>query len=229
MILLAVMAVAVAVANAQPSQWQYEEAVQVNGKAEKKVTPDQIYLSIVLKDGLVKGQSVNQLESRMKSELTVLGIDVAKALKVTSQNLAPRKKTDADSRRSYELLVGDVWTLGSVFELLGEMNVTEASVTKVSHSQIENLREQTRIEAVKNARATAETLARAVDQKIGPAVWIIDNGYYENSYLPAMKVRAMGVYTSADTVYEQGTAEQQIDMQDITITYNVSAKFVLFR
>lgn len=214
-------------ASAQPTEWHYEDAIQVDGKAEKKVTPDQIYVSITLRDGSVKGQSVNQLESRMKSELAVLGVDVAKNLKVTSQNLAPRKKTDVDTFRNYELLVGDVWKLGSVFELLGEMNVADAYVSRVTHSQIDTFRDEVRVEAVKNARSTAKTLAAAVGQSIGAAVWIADNGYYENAPLPMYKTRM--VMAAADTVYAAGTAEQGLDMQDITITYNISAKFILNR
>ena len=206
---------------------KYEDAVQVNGKAERKVTPDEIYVAVTIKDGDTKGQSVNQLESRFKSELTAMGVDVAANLKVTSQNLTPRKKNAADSRRSYELKLADVWTLGSVFELLGDMGVMDARVTRVSHSQMETFREETRIEAVKNARAIATTLAGAIGQSIGAAVWIIDSGAYETSPVPMMKVRGLAYATSADTVYNEGTAEQGVDMQDITLTYNVSAKFVL--
>ncbi len=228
MILMAAAILLVSVAGAQDlSGYHYEDAIQVNGKAEKKVTPDEIYVAITLRDGDTKGQTVNQLESRLKSELQAMGIDVASALKVTSQNIAPRKKTDADTRRSYELKVGDTWILGSVFELLGEMGVTQAGVTKVSHSKIDEFRKEVRIAAVKDAKQTATVIAEAVGQSIGNAVWIFDNGYYESSPMPM--VRYAKAEMAMDSVYAAGTAEQGIDMQEITITYNISVKFILNR
>lgn len=225
--MLAALAVAFG-ASAQTVAPQYEDAIQTNGKAEKKVTPDEIYVAITIKDGIVKGQSVNQLESRLKSELTAAGIDVAKNLKVTNQNLAPRKKSDADSSRSYELKVGDTWTLGSVFEILGEMGVQDARVTRVAHSQIESFRDEVRTAAIKDAQRVARVLAEAVGQSIGAAVSIYAGGSYENSPVPMYKTR-VAYASSADTIYEAGTAEQPIDMQDITLTYTVSTKFILNR
>lgn len=202
---------------------QYEQAVQVNGKAEMKVTPDRIHVAITVKSGDIKNQSVDQIESRMKSELKALGVDVADALRVTSMANAPKRRSDVDTRRSYELKVGDVWTLGAVFELLGEMGIADARVVRISHSRMEEFRNLVRIEAVKNARENARMLAEAVGQSIGPAVWISDSGYYESMPVVAMKTRG---YEMADA-YAPGTAEQGLDMQDITLTYNISAKFVL--
>lgn len=207
---------------------QYEDAVQVNGKAEKKVTPDEIYVAVTLRTGDIKNQSVDQLESRMKSELAALGIDVATDLRVTSMANTPQKRNDVDNRRSYELKVGDVWTLDSVFRMLGGMGVADARVTKVSHSRMEDFRREVRVEAMKNAQETAGVLAEAVGQSVGPAVWIVDNGYYENSPMPVM-ARAYKGEVAMDSVYEAGTAEQGLDMQDITLTYNIMAKFVLNR
>lgn len=225
---LAVLALTIAfAANAQPKEPQYEEAIQVNGKAERKVTPDEIFVAITLTDGDIKGQNVNQLESRLKSELTTLGIDVGSALKVTRQNLAPRRRSDVDTRRSYELKLSDTWTLSSVFELLGEMGVKDARVTKVSHSRMDEFRSEVRVEAVEDAVATARVIASAIGQSIGPAVWIYDNGSYESSPVP--QVRYARAEVAMDSVYAAGTAEQGLDMQEITLNYNVSVKFVLNR
>ncbi len=226
LIMAAVALMVVGAASAQKEP-QYENAIQVNGKAEKKVTPDEIYVAITIKDGDTKGQTVNQLESRMKSELGAMGIQVADVLKVVNQNFAPRKKGAADARRSYELKVADVWTLGSVFEMLGEMGVRDAKVTKVGHSKMDEYRREVRVEAVKDAIETAKVIAQAAGQSIGPAVWIYDNGYYESSPMPMVRYAKAATMDIAAGVYEEGTAEQGIDMQEITLTYNISAKFVL--
>ena len=206
---------------------QYEEAVQVSGKAEKKITPDEIYVAITVRTGDVKGQSVDQIESTMKSKFKAQGIDVEKNLRVTSMANAPKKKTDVDTKRSYELKVGDVWTLNSVFTTLGDLGVADAGVTRVSNSKMDEYRKEVRVSAISNAKENAETLAGALGQSIGPAVWVFDSGNsYENSPVPVL-MRSK-VSATAD-IYGAGTAEQSLDMQDITLTYNITVKFILNR
>ncbi len=216
----------VAVAQTTIDVPKYENAVQVNGKAEKKITPDEIYVAITIRDSDNRSRSVEQSETRMKRDFAALGIDVEKALKVTSMANSPRKRNDLDTSRSYELKVGDAATLGRVFEVLGEMDVREAGVTRLSHSRIEEFRSEVRVEAVKNAQKIAAELAEAVGQSIWYAVWIQDGGFYESSPMPIYRTRAV---VTADVAFA-GAADagsQGLDMQDITLTYNVSAKFVL--
>jgi uncharacterized protein YggE len=228
LILIMAAVVAVTAVSAQNSDtWHYEDAVQVNGKAEKKITPDEIYVSITLRDSDDKDQTVEQMEARMKREFAALGIDLASALKVAGMANAPRKRNDVDTERSYELKVGDTGTLASVFETLGEMNVRDAGVARATHSRIDEFRREVRIEAVKNARDIASELAGAVDQEIGAAVWIMDNGFYESSPMPVYKTRALAMDSAGFVGNGMEAGEQGLDMQEITLTYNVMAKFQL--
>jgi uncharacterized protein YggE len=229
LILIMAALVAVTAVSAQNSDtWHYEDAVQVNGKAEKKITPDEIYVSITLRDSDDKDQTVEQMEVRMKREFAALDIDLASALKVAGMANAPRKRNDVDTERSYELKVGDTATLASVFETLGEMNVRDAGVARVTHSRIDDFRREVRIEAVKNARDIATELAGAVDQEIGAAVWIVDNGFYESSPVPVYKMtRALAMDSAGFVGTGMEAGEQGLDMQEITLTYNVMAKFKL--
>jgi uncharacterized protein YggE len=210
---------------AQNTQPQYENAIQVSGKAEKKVTPDEIYIDITIKDGDVKGQTVAQIESTMKSRLRALDIDVEKSLKTTDMDNSLKKKKQVATHRSYELKVGDVWTLGAVFDMLNELGVADADVNRVSHSQMEDFRRQVRVEAIKNAKTNAEQIATAIGQSIGPAVYIYDNGNVYENYNRPMLVRSAKV--AADGVYSEGTAEQAIDFKEIVLNYQITAKFVL--
>ncbi|MDR2890378.1 MAG: SIMPL domain-containing protein [Alistipes sp.] len=210
-----------------PDANRYRESIQVNGKAEKRVAPDEIYVAITLRTGDVKNMNVDQIESMMKTQLTAIGVDIAAALRVTTMSNAPRRRNDVDSNRSYELKVGDTQTLDAVFALLGDMGVSDARVSRVGHSRMEEFRNEVRVEAIRNARAIACTLAEAVGQSAGAAVWIADNGYYENSPMPVM-TRSF----KADAIMFSGVAdvaEPGLDMQDITLTYNVTAEFILLR
>lgn len=225
---VAVALMALAAGAQNNDTWHYEDAIMVNGKAEKKIVPDEIWVAITIRESDVKSRTVEQSETRMKRDFAALGIDVENALKVTSMANAPRKRNDMDTSRSYELKVGDAAMLGRVFEVLGEMDVRDAGVTRLSHSRIEQFRSEVRVEAVKNARKIASELAGAVNQSIGEAVWIQDNGYYESSPMPLYKTRAVAMdnMAFADAAgVDAGT--QALGMQDITLTCNVSAKFIL--
>jgi uncharacterized protein YggE len=145
-------------------------------------------------------------------------------MKVTTMVNAPRKRNQIVSSRSYELKVGNTRTLGAVFEALGEMGVTYARIARLAHSRIEEFRTEARIEAVKNAQKIAAELAGAVDMKIDRALWIQDNGFYETSPAPVYQTRSV----SMDNIYIRGVAEADttsLDMQQITLVYNVTVKF----
>jgi uncharacterized protein YggE len=210
---------------AQNTAPQYPNSIQVSGKAEKKVTPNEIYVDITIKDGDVKGQTVAQIESTMKSRLKALDIDVEKSLKATDMDNSLKKRKQVATHRSYELKLGDVWTLGEVFDMLSELGVADASVYRVSHSQMEDFRKEVRVEAIRNAKTNAEQIATAIGQSIGPAIYINDNGnIYESTNQPM--VRAIKIRGTA-AVYDEGSAEQSIDFQDITLSYQITAKFIL--
>jgi uncharacterized protein YggE len=162
----------------------------------------------------------------MRREFTALGIDLEKSLRVNSMANAPRRRNSVDTSRSYELTVTNAATLGAVFEALGEMDVPDAHVTRLTHTRIEELRREVRVEAVKNARDIAAELAGAIGQSIRHAVWIQDGGFYENSPAPMYKTRASGVMMDA-MAEAAGFAEPALEMQEITLTYTVSAKFQL--
>lgn len=202
-----------------------ENGVQVNGRAERKITPDEIWVAITLKDNEPKGETVDRLETRMKREFAALGIDLEKSLRVAGMANAPRKRNQVDTSRSYELKVGGAALLGKVFEALGEMGVTQAGVTRVSHSRIEELRSEVRIEAVRNAQKIASELAEALGRTLHKANLIQDNGFYETSPVPVYKTRAVtmdAMYQSAEGFDAGG---QALEMQEITLVYNVSVKF----
>ena len=227
-ILAAAALFAVVAAAGQTTIETQPTGIQVNGRAERKITPDEIHVAITLRDNEPKGKTVAQLETQMKREFAALGIDIEKSLRVTSMANAPRRRNDVDTSRSYDLKVSSTATLGQVFYALGEMGVTGAGVTRLAHSRIEEYRAEVRTEAVKNARKIADELAGALGQKVMHALWIQDGGFYETSPVPIYKTRAMAM--DAMSVEAYGVADagaQGLEMQEITLVYNVTVRFYL--
>ncbi len=100
---------------ALPAAAQMQEAfpsyIQVNGRAEKEITPDEFYLSIVINERDSKGKiSVESQQRDMIAALKRLGVNVEKQLKVartlrwrrpsTSFSWDPRPRWPRCGRRS---------------------------------------------------------------------------------------------------------------------------------
>ena len=84
--------------------------------------------------------------------------------------------------------------------------------------------EQVRVEAMQNAKQSAQTLAGAIGQNVGKCFYIYDSN---NNVMPVLYDN-MAVMRSAKTGYgEEAAADEPLDFKTIKLQYNVQAKFVL--
>ena len=153
--LLAAMAFVATVAAAQEMNTN-ENRIQVIGRAEKKVAPDEIYLKIVIKDNDIKGYSVRDIQHQMIKRLERLGIDVEKDLKVDDMSSAFQKRNKAVTTSSYQLKVTSAEQLADVYSTLELMGLSNITVIRSTHSQLDSLRSEVRVAAIRAARKNAE-------------------------------------------------------------------------
>ena len=93
MILLAAVALMAMPVFAQQDE-AYKSFIQVNGRAEKEVAPDQFYLSIVINEIDSKGKiSVESQQRDMVAALKRIGVDVEKSLKVANMSSSYFKRS----------------------------------------------------------------------------------------------------------------------------------------
>lgn len=226
-ILLLAVGVLMTVAAAAQTNETYPSYIQVNGHAEQEVTPDEFYLSIVLDERDSKGKiSVENQRRDMVAELKRLGVDVEKQLKVANLSSEFFKKKSSVAQAKYQLKLGSAAEVAKVWQALDALNISNVSIQKVTHSKLAQFKNEIRVEAIRNARENARTLASAIDQQIGPCFYIYDSNsdvlprYYNN----AVMVRSMA--KAADGVAE--TAEEEVvEFKTIKLEYNVQTKFVL--
>lgn len=208
--------------------YSYENCVQVTGKAEREVAPDEIYVSIVINEKDLKlKNTVEQMEKEMIRMLRSLDIDVDKDLKIDNmasgyQNYFLKKGTPRTSA-SYQLKLNSAAQMGMVFQGLESIGISNMSVTKLSNSRIKEIQSQMRVEAVTNARQIAQELAEALGQKIGRAVYIMD--YNNDFYFPVARSENMLMAKAAGAA--DGMYETPVEFKDIKLTYNVTVKFAL--
>lgn len=223
-ILLAVAALIACGAVAQTNE-TYPSYVQVTGSAEREIEPDEFYLAVTINERDSKGKiSIEQQQRGMVAALKKLGVDVAAQLKVSdlSSEFFKRKTSVATAR--YELRLGSAAEVVAVWQALDALGISEVAIERVSHSRIRELKEEVRVEAIRNARQKAAMLAEAIGQQVGRCFYIYDPNndvtprYYGNS----LQVRSV-VFADAD--YE--AKELPLDFKTIRLEYSVQTKFVL--
>ena len=224
-----ILAAAVALL-ALPAAAQVQEAfpsyIQVNGRAEKEITPDEFYLSVIINERDSKGKiSVESQQRDMIAALKRLGVNVEKQLKVANLSSEFFKKNTSVATAKYQLQLGSSAEVGKVWQALDGLGISNVSILKVSHSQLERYKSEVRVEAMRNAKQNAATLAEAIGQTIGKCFYVYDSN---NDVMPVF-YNNMAVMRSAKAfdAAEAAAEEEPLDFKTIKLQYSVQAKFVL--
>ena len=126
--------------------------IEVTGKAELEISPDMIYLKIVLSDKNNKDKlTLPEIEKKMTDKLSEIGVDVNKDLSLidfVSNLKAYLFKTDVILTKQYQLLVHDSKTLQKVFLEFQKLGISNVSIVKLEHSSIEQYRKDVKISAI---------------------------------------------------------------------------------
>ncbi len=225
-------ALALVALTAMPAKAQNAEAfpsyIQVNGRAEKEVTPDEFYLAITIDERDSKGKiPVETRQREMVAALKRLGVDVEKQLKVANLSTGLLKKNTSVATAKYQLRLTTASDVAAAWQALDALGISDVSIARVSHSKIDELKAEVRTEAMRNAQQTARQLAEAVGQSVGKCFYVYDSNndvvpaYYNNAVV--MRAKA-SMYDAAEGAVEE---EQALDFKTIKLQYNVQARFVL--
>lgn len=162
--------------------------IEVTGKAEMEVVPNEIYLKIIIDEKDNNGkESLESLEKKMIKKLVTIGVNIDSQLVVSdfSSNFKfyLLKKDDIFTSKEYQLLVYDGKTVADVFMVLEQLGISNIEINRVDHSNIEELRREVKIKAIKAGKEKAKDLATAIGQNIGRALYINEvENYKARSY-----------------------------------------------
>lgn len=229
MLMAAALMVATLSVSAQAVQpATYENTIDVTGRSQMEVVPNEIYVRIVIDEPALKQkQTVEKMETDMIAALKKLGINTDKDLKIGNMSSGYQdyflKKNEARTTATYELKVADVQLLGKVYQRLESLGISNINIVRLSHSNIREFQNQMRVEALKNAQQIAQILAGAVNQKAGRAVQITD--YNNDMYVPAPRAEVM--YMSKAAGANDSLYDTELEFKNIKLTYSVQAKFAL--
>ena len=135
------------------------------------------------------------------------------------------RKDKVETTKTYILKVTSADMLGKAFKALADININNLGLSKVTHSDLPQLRLQLRTEAMKNARRNAETLAQAVDQTIGKAFNITDYNTFSGGEIIYDYSANSRVMMAAKV--EESEQADELSFRNLKLTYSVTARFVL--
>ncbi len=201
--------------------------IEVNGQAEMEVIPNEIYLRILVNEKDFKGkQEVQQLEKSMIQKLTDIGIDVSTqlAIKDMASNFQKYwlRGVETNSVKEYQLKVAEAKTAGRVIQELEALGISNISIEKVDHSEIEKLKMEVKVNAIKAAKEKASSLTNAIGQDVGKAIFIqeMNNQMYQQlPRLSNVSIRGVG----------KMEADQQpdIEFEKIKLEYSILVRFAI--
>lgn len=226
MILLCLLAFSFRLSAQDKSQ---PRVIEVSGSAERLITPDVFTFKITLAERIENKQKVtiDQQEAALRTELTKLGVDVAKDLSIydiSSSYFRQRKVKDVLGTKDYRLKLRDLNKIATLQDLADRINVAKLDLIDTESSEITRLRQETKIDAIKAAKAKADYLLGAIGQRTGNAVFIqevdeetprINNGYMANLQSNSVRVSS-GVLNPSD---------DSLSFTQIKLRYVILARF----
>ena len=204
--------------------------IEVTGKAEMEIVPDDIYIRILINEKDFKGKSLPEIEKSMYDKLNDLGFDLSKdlALKDLVSNFQYYWfiKADVQLAKEYQLLVHDARTAGKVFIELQKLGISNASISRVENSKITDYRREVKIAAIKAAQEKAKELALAINQDIGRAIYVQEIENPVRAVAGSNSNIAIRGYSSSN-IYGSKAPEPEIEFEKIKLEYNIVARFEL--
>lgn len=209
-------------AQAQTDTVDAKPYIEVTGTAEKEVVPDMIFITITLKDKVENkdNYTIAAQEDKLKKALQSLGIDL-KNLSLSDATsgviVYKRKEKGVEQTKEYTLKVTTAAQVSSVFEALYNSNIKEAAITKTDYSQMDALRKEVRINAIKAAKDKAAYLLQAIGEEPGKPL-IVTEQEREGSYRNNLSI-------GANYMVENDGKETDLDFKKITVKFSYYVKF----
>jgi len=220
------------IANAQtPDNTIKQRTINVNGHSELEITPDEIYVQIELREYNKKNGDKVDIETIRNQFLTAV-----KSMNIADTDIVvqgysgwdgnywwyqknKKKNPDMKAGITYEVKVKTVDDMDKLVDKLDDEATQNFYISRTSHSNMDSIKRELKIKALKNAREEAVYLASAFGDNVGQALTINDPNEGNNYPQPIM-FKAM----AADA---NQSAPMNVDFKKIKIQYDVNVVFEL--
>tara|TARA_R110002096_G_scaffold135456_2_gene287241 strand:+ start:145904 stop:146605 length:702 start_codon:yes stop_codon:yes gene_type:complete len=170
---------------AQTKAEQPLSIIEVEGVAKMEIIPNRIYVNIDLMDDLKNNRPIDIQEREMKKAILDLEIEL-KNLSISNTNADYVRigwiKKGVLKQASYTLVLEDAVQMAKLFKKLDQLKVHRAYISRLDHSEMQELRKQLRIKAIKAAKEKATYLLEAIEEKAGKPIYISESNNYGRLY-----------------------------------------------
>lgn len=199
--------------------------IEVTGTAEFEVIPDEIYISITLREKLDNKTktTIDVQEKNLKSALAAIGIKMEDLMLTDAKADFVKikwQKNDVVNQKEYTLKVGTAETVAKVFAELDKLGIKDAYIARVDHSKKEEFKRQVKIDAIKAAKDKAEYLTAAIGYKAGMPLQIREESV---PYYPVYGNILMKATAEFDSLTENALPELQFEKMKFQA--NIYVKF----
>lgn len=203
--------------------------IEITGTSETLVVPDEIYVSVKLTEKNHK-KTIEEQEQLLLANLKSLGIDTDKDVSVSnfegSYERYFLKSNAVEKEKTYQVIVHDGAALSKTFMVLDRLKITNVRIVKVSHSEIEKFRRETKIKSLVVAKEKAAQYAAAIDQEVGNALFIRE--LEPNSYQRVTQHSALNLNISNEVKARGILANiENVAFKKISLTASVLTRFEL--
>jgi uncharacterized protein YggE len=220
------------IANAQTNDNTIKQrTINVNGHSEMEITPDEIYVNIELREYTKKNGDKVDIETIRNQFLNaVKSMNIADT-DVVVQGYSgwdgnywyyqknKKKNPDMKAGITYEVKVKTVDDMDKLVDKLDDEATQNFYISRTSHSDMDSIKKQLKIQALKNAKEEAVYLASAFGDNVGNALTINDPNE-SNNYPQPIMYKAMAAETNQ-------SAPMNVDFKKIKIQYDVNVVFEL--
>ncbi len=202
--------------------------IEVRASATRKVTPDEIYLKITIKESDYKGKkSLQDVQNIMIKVLEKQGVDVEKNLTVLSMGSSLKLKTFLSKIKTmteavYMLKLTDAETVQNVISALESQEISNIVLAETKYSKRDALESELGVEAIKKAKQRATELIAAIGQEIGKAIYV--NSWSMNEIISPRNYKAM----AARSVVEESAdaaAQPTLSITENEYSVDVNVRF----
>lgn len=211
---------------ARPAGEGSARTVAVSGNAQVTLKPDIAYLSFGTQNrgaDVAKTRDANsKLMEQVFAALKAKGVDVDKDVKTTNFSVNPiydengKAVTEYQIDNSIQVKVRNLDKLGEIMEAATAAGANTAGGLYFDVEDREAAYNVALVEAIKNAKMRAETLAKSAGAKLGAVVSAMENGSYSPWY---------PVYYGRDYAMDGGVPVSTGSMQvsaSVSVTYELN-------
>jgi uncharacterized protein YggE len=215
-------------AQTQPPE---RRVIEVSGSAERFITPKQFTFKITLNERIDNKQkiTIEQQEATLRSELSKLGVDVAKDLSIydiSSTYFRQKRVKDTLGTKDYRLKIRDLGQIARLQEIADRLNIARLDLIDSEHSEITRLRRETKTDAIKAAKEKADYLLAAIGQRAGKPVYIKEEIEETPRYISGAGLsNTTASYSSNTRSGSTSDNDDSLTFSEIKLRYVITAKF----